>query len=109
MTATTYKAGTTLACFMEQLADEEPQLGKLIKDSDISSDNFEVKWMVGTYSEPWQLLRKQSHGRIYKTWKDKIPSNAVLFPIKLSSNGRLSTSLIVKLKQEYELKCNGEQ
>ena len=92
---------------MEQYADEEPQLGKLIKDSDINSDNFEVEWMVGTYCEPWQLW-KQSHGRISKTWKDKIPSTAVLFPIELSSNRRLSTSLIVKLKQEYELKRNGE-
>ena len=93
---------------MEQYADEEPQLGKLTIDSDISSDNFEVEWMVGTYSEPWQLW-KQSYGRSYKTWKDKIPSNAVLFPIELNSNGRLSTSLIVKLKEEYELKRNGEQ
>jgi len=45
---------------MEQYADEEPQLGKLIIDSDINSDNFEVEWMVGTYSEPWQLWKQQN-------------------------------------------------
>ena len=93
---------------MEQYSDEEPQLGKLTKEYDISSQHFEVEWMVGTYAEPWQLW-KQKHGRDYRTWKEVIPLNTVLFPIKLSSGGRLSNSLTGTLKQAYEQKCNGEQ
>ena len=93
---------------MEQYSDEEPQLGKLTKEYDISSEHFEVEWMVGTYSEPWQLW-KQKHGRDYKTWKEVIPLNAVLFPVKLSSAGRLSNTVIGTLKQVYEQKRNGEQ
>lgn len=91
---------------MEEYSDEEPQLGKLTKECDPNSENFEVEWMVGTYSESWQLW-KQKHGRSYKTWKQVIPLSAVLFPVKLSNTGRLSNSLVVKLKQQYEQKRNG--
>lgn len=57
--------------------------------------------MVGTYSEPWQLW-KQSHGRSCRTWKEVIPLNSVLLPVKLSNAGRLSNSLVIT-------KRNGEQ
>ena len=100
--ATTYTAGTIIACFMSQYSDEEPQLGKLTKECDINCETFEIEWMLGMYSEPWQLW-KQKHGRSYRTWKEVIPSNAVLFPIKLSNVGRLSNSLVVKA---YEQKRN---
>ena len=96
--AAKYAAGTILACYMEQYSDEEPQLGKLTKEYDLNSENFEIEWMIGTYSEPWQLW-KQKHGRSYKTWKQVIPSSAVLFSVKLSNAGRLSNNLVVELKQ----------
>ena len=65
---------------MEQYSEEEPQLEKLTKEYDINSEHCEIEWMVGTYSEPWQLW-KQKHGRDYRTWKEVIPLNAVLFAV----------------------------
>ena len=92
--------GTVVACYLSKYEDEEPQIGKItLTDSD--SDEIEVEWMVGTYSEPWQIW-KQKQGRSYTTWKEKVPSTAVLFPVQFSSTERLSCSLIAKLKEAYE-------
>lgn len=100
-----YAAGTILACYLEEYSDEEPQLGRLTKEYDPTSENFEIEWMIGTYSDSWKVW-KQKHGRSYKTWKQVIPLRAVLFPVKLSNAGRLSNSMVVKLKQHYEQKRN---
>jgi len=84
--------GTIVACYLSKYEDEEPQIGKVTLTD---SDEIEVEWMVGTYSEPWQIW-KQKQGRSYTTWKEKIPSTAVLFPVQFSSTERLSSSLIAK-------------
>ena len=93
---------------MQCYADEEPQLGKVTKECDKNCAEIEVEWMVGTYSEPWQLW-KQRKGRSYTTWKEKIPSTAVLLPVNLTNAGRLSKSVISELKLMYEKKRNDSQ
>jgi len=65
----------------------------------------ELEWMVGTYSEHWQTW-KRKQGKNYVTWKETIPSAAVLFPLQLSNAKRLSANLITKLKLAYEQRRN---
>ena len=107
-TIATYTEGTILACFLPEYADEEPQLGRVTKEHDANDDDIEIEWMVGTYTEPWQLWKQRS-GRNYCTWKETISSSAVLFPVKLSNGGRLNNNMIGNLKTIYEERRNNLQ
>ena len=60
--------------------------------------------MVGSYTEPWKIW-KEKKGKVDVTWKEAIPTDAVLCPISLSKSDRLSSSAIVNLKTAYEEKC----
>ena len=93
---------------MHKYADEEPQLGRVTTECDANCDDIEIEWMVGTYTEPWQLW-KQRCGTNYSTWKEIIPQSTVLFPVKLSNGGRLSNNMIGNMKKKYEEKCNNVQ
>ena len=65
----------------------------MTQDIEANSD-IEIEWMVGAYSESWRIW-KQRKG---ETWREKVPSASVLFPVVLNSNMRLSTCTINKLK-----------
>lgn len=91
------KSGTVIACYLDKYDEEEPQLGQVTQDTECNAD-MEVEWMVGTYTESWRLW-KQRKG---ETWKERIPSNSILFPVTLNSNKRLSNSTISKLKLKYQ-------
>ena len=94
----TIKSGVVIACYLDEYNDEEPQLGRVIKDPRVDSQDVEVEWMVGAYSKSWKLY-KQRKG---ETWKEKIPFNSVLCPVVLDDTGKLSMETIDKLKLTYQ-------
>ena len=94
----TLENGMTVACFLPQYIDEEPQIGRVVT----LADELEIEWMRGTYFEPW-VLYKTRRGT---TWREQIPLGAVLFPVELSANGRISKRLKVQLKRAYERERN---
>ena len=97
--------GTVLACFLPQYNDEEPQLGRVLTvDGEGKNCNYEIEWLVGSYSEFWSVW-KQKKGKEYVTWKEVIPNHTVLCPVTLTRAERLSSSTVSKLKHLYEKKC----
>ena len=93
----TLERGMTVACFLSQYGDEEPQIGRIVTLAN-DSDELEIEWMRGTYYEPW-IVYKSRRG---KTWRETIPFSSVLFPIKLSASGRINKAEKSVLKQAYE-------
>lgn len=91
--------GMTVACYVPSYVDEEPQIGSIISIPD-ETDEVLVEWMSGTYSEPWTVCRIKEKG-IYTTWKEKISTSMVLFPIELSQSRRISATLKKKLQLKY--------
>ena len=89
-----------MACFMLCYVLEEPQIGKVVS---IDQSYVEVEWMTGTYCETW-VVCKRTAGRICTTWREKIPIDAVLFPIELTTSSRIPTALKKRLMKAYELK-----
>ena len=101
--------GTIVACFLQEYSDEEPQLGRVLKvDEERENCNYEIEWLVGSYSETWSIW-KQKKGREYVTWKEVIPNHAVLFPVTLTGTERLPSSLVSKLKRAYKEKRTQSQ
>ena len=90
----------TVACHLSDYAEVEPQIGTLVRlESD--SDNAEVEWMTGTYSEPW-VVYKCRRGGAYTTWRETIPITSILCPIKLTATSRISSTLKLQLQKAYE-------
>lgn len=90
--------GMTVAYYVPNYADEEPQIGTVVSIPD-EMDEVVVEWMSGTYSEPWTVCIKQKGS--YTTWKESIPSSMILFPIELSQSRRISTTLKMELQYTY--------
>ena len=97
---TALTVGTIVACYLPKYSAEEPQLGKLINGN---TKDLEIEWMVGSYNDPWKIW-KEKKGKEYVTWREVIPTDAVLFPVSLSKTERISSSEIVKLKTAYREK-----
>lgn len=95
------RCGIQVACFVPDYEEEEPQIGT-VTATPVGSENVEIEWMMGSYSEPWTVCKKREKGK-YVTWKEKIPLSSILFPIELTRSCRLNTGLVKKLKHAYKV------
>ena len=93
------KVGDTVACFLEKYADEEPQIGEVLKVYENS--DLEVNWYTGSYSDSWAPCKTRHGGSQYNLWTEVIPTNEILCDIKLSRASRLSMDDKRKLKSTY--------
>ena len=91
--------GMTVACYVPDYDDEEPQIGAILSITN-ETEEVLIEWMTGTYSEPWSICKKKGKDG-YSTWKELIPLSMVLFPIELSASRRIHTTLKKKLQDAY--------
>ncbi len=75
-----------VACYVPKYRDEEPQIG-VIKSLMEGGEKIEIEWMVGGYSECWEMC-KIKKGKEYVPWSETIFVKNILFPVELTKSKR---------------------
>jgi len=87
------KTGDIVACYVDQYAEEEPQIATIISMK--QNNKLDVHWMHGSYSDPCK------RGRSMEPWIEEIDTKNLLYPLELTRSCRLPESTRKKLKLSY--------
>jgi len=90
------KTGDIVACYVDQYAEEEPQIATIISIK--QNNKLDVQWMHGSYSDPWLPCKR---GRAMEPWIEEIGTKNLLYPLELTRSCRLPESTRKKLKLSY--------